>query len=189
MSHLPIEFFARREAELLALLGELVNCESPSTEKPAVDSLGRRLAEILGGLPGTVETVPQAQAGDHLLYRWGGDERPLLILCHMDTVFDLGTAAQRPFRVEGERAYGPGVLEEAEITDLDVLPSYLGRHAVTWLSWKKRACSCALARVPEPFFSEQTGHGRTATGHDPDIGQLSAYAWREHLTHCQEKKN
>mgnify|MGYP000848168953 FL=1 len=111
MPHLPIGFLARREAEMLALLGELVNCESPSTEKPAVDVLGRRLTEILGGLPGTVETVPQVQAGDHLLYRWGGDERPLLMLCHMDTVFDLGTAAQRPFRVQGERAYGPGVLD------------------------------------------------------------------------------
>jgi hypothetical protein len=43
--------------------------------------------------------------------------------------------------------------------------------------------------VPEPFSSEQTGHGRTSTGHDPDINHLSVGAWRNCLTHCQEKKN
>ena len=33
----------------------------------------------------------------------------VLLLAHMDTVFAPGTAAERPFRVEGRRAYGPGV--------------------------------------------------------------------------------
>lgn len=35
----------------------------------------------------------------------------VLILAHMDTVFPVGTAAKRPFRVEGERAFGPGVID------------------------------------------------------------------------------
>ena len=33
----------------------------------------------------------------------------VLLLGHMDTVFPVGTAAERPFRIEGDRAYGPGV--------------------------------------------------------------------------------
>ena len=37
-----------------------------------------------------------------------GDARVLLV-GHMDTVFDDGTAAERPFRIEGDIAYGPGV--------------------------------------------------------------------------------
>jgi glutamate carboxypeptidase len=33
----------------------------------------------------------------------------VLLIGHMDTVFDPGTAAARPFRIEGHRAFGPGV--------------------------------------------------------------------------------
>jgi glutamate carboxypeptidase len=40
--------------------------------------------------------------------RGSGDPRVLLV-GHMDTVFDDGTAAARPFRIEGDIAYGPGV--------------------------------------------------------------------------------
>ncbi len=35
----------------------------------------------------------------------------LLIIGHMDTVFPEGTVAQRPFKIEGDRAYGPGVID------------------------------------------------------------------------------
>ena len=38
--------------------------------------------------------------------------RRLLLLAHMDTVFDEGTAAARPFRVRNGRAYGPGVTDD-----------------------------------------------------------------------------
>ena len=35
----------------------------------------------------------------------------IVFLGHMDTVFPAGTAAARPFRAEGGRAYGPGVAD------------------------------------------------------------------------------
>lgn len=35
----------------------------------------------------------------------------LLMIGHIDTVFEKGTAASRPFRIEGDRAYGPGVAD------------------------------------------------------------------------------
>lgn len=38
----------------------------------------------------------------------GGGPR-ILMIGHTDTVFDPGTAAERPFRIEGTRAFGPGV--------------------------------------------------------------------------------
>ena len=38
--------------------------------------------------------------------------RRLLLLAHMDTVFDEGTAAARPFRTRDGRAYGPGVTDD-----------------------------------------------------------------------------
>jgi glutamate carboxypeptidase len=52
----------------------------------------------------------EAQLGDMVIGRLDGIGRTrILMIGHMDTVFDPGTAAARPFRVEGDRAFGPGV--------------------------------------------------------------------------------
>ena len=51
------------------------------------------------------------QLGDLVIGRFAGDGPRILLIGHMDTVFDPGTAAARPFRVEGDRATGPGVTD------------------------------------------------------------------------------
>jgi glutamate carboxypeptidase len=59
------------------------------------------------------ELVPGA--GDEGLYLHaaleGASRARVALLCHHDTVFPAGTAAQRPFRADGERCYGPGVAD------------------------------------------------------------------------------
>ena len=40
-----------------------------------------------------------------------GKDIDVLLMGHMDTVFPKGTASQRPFRIEGDRAFGPGVAD------------------------------------------------------------------------------
>jgi glutamate carboxypeptidase len=58
---------------------------------------------------------------------WHGTGKArILVIAHLDTVFGPGTAAQRPFRIEGNRAHGPGVGDEKAgvvnaITSLAVL--------------------------------------------------------------------
>src|SRR6266851_1585634 len=42
----------------------------------------------------------------------GTGTRKIMLLAHMDTVYPRGTLAKRPFRIEGARAYGPGVADE-----------------------------------------------------------------------------
>ena len=52
------------------------------------------------------------QLGDLLIARLRGGSpggRRVLLIGHMDTVFPEGTAAHRPFRIEGSRVFGPGV--------------------------------------------------------------------------------
>src|SRR6266568_1871256 len=52
----------------------------------------------------------ERQLGDLVVGRLAGDGGPLVLLIgHMDTVFPDGTAAERPFRLDGGRATGPGV--------------------------------------------------------------------------------
>ena len=102
------------EHEIVELLGELVRRESPSRDKAALDVLGTLLAERLIDLGASVETVPNAVGGDHVLGRFSrnSDLRPALVLGHFDTVWPRGTLERLPFRVDEEgRAFGPGVFD------------------------------------------------------------------------------
>jgi glutamate carboxypeptidase len=69
----------------------------------------------------------EQQLGDMLIARVeGSGSHRVLLVCHMDTVWPEGTAAERPFRVEGDRGYGPGASDAksgllAGIQAVDVL--------------------------------------------------------------------
>ncbi|MDF2741477.1 MAG: family metallo-hydrolase [Actinomycetia bacterium] len=115
-----------RYDDLLARIEELVNIDSGSYTAAGVN----RVADLCqarferGGW--TVERHrhrPDADwvgppLGDMVVGRRAGARpvaeggRRLLLLAHMDTVFDEGTAAARPFRVRERRAYGPGVTDD-----------------------------------------------------------------------------
>ena len=106
------------------LLKTLVETESPSHDKTAVDSVGEIVAEEARKLGAQVEIIPNKETGDHVLCRFpspggvpprgtGREARGegILILCHMDTVFPLGTIDKTPYREEGGKIFGPGTLD------------------------------------------------------------------------------
>ncbi len=113
MNPLPVASFASRLPEMLADLQALVGIESPSTEKAAVDRLGAALQAQLKALGAQVEVDRQRAVGDHLVARWNGKSNGdgILMMCHMDTVYDLGTLARMPLREEEGRLFGPGVFD------------------------------------------------------------------------------
>jgi glutamate carboxypeptidase len=91
---------------VLEALRELVEIESPTYSpgvRPVAEVCARELA-ALGGRPRFLD-------GDHLVAELDGDGPPLLLVGHTDTVWPEGTLATMPFRIEGERAYGPGVYD------------------------------------------------------------------------------
>lgn len=91
------------------LLKLLVETESPSQEKAAVDKVGAIVAEEARRLGAQVEVVPNKETGDHIISRWGGKGKPILLVCHMDTVFPLGTLENFPYREAEGKIMGPGV--------------------------------------------------------------------------------
>lgn len=89
-----------------------MRAESPSLNKAAVDKCGELLAAEWEKRGARVEIILQKHRGNHLrVTLWRGRGRPpgqLLVLGHMDTVYELGTLARMPFRVSRGLALGPG---------------------------------------------------------------------------------
>jgi glutamate carboxypeptidase len=107
-----------RMSRFVAELETLVNIDCGSYSPEGVNRVADHVADALRRLGAAVERVPHEPAkadrprlGDLVIGRMEGTGRRVLLIGHMDTVFDPGTAAERPFRIEGDRAFGPGVTD------------------------------------------------------------------------------
>jgi glutamate carboxypeptidase len=108
-----VTFFETQTEYMLTTLRELVEIESPSHDKAAVDRMGETVGELLKTISARVERLPRERVGDIVLGHWegGSSARSILLLCHMDTVWPVGTLAKQPIRVEEGRLYGPGAFD------------------------------------------------------------------------------
>jgi len=105
-----------RERNLLGFLRSLVELESPSDNKAAVDRCVSFTADAVSRLGGRVRRHVRKDAGEVLEVYFGPPKtartmKPILLLGHLDTVWPLGTLAKMPFKIEKGRAWGPGVLD------------------------------------------------------------------------------
>lgn len=110
----PLLRYARnRQPDIIALIRELVECESPSDDARAVN----RLVELLTARMGAarVRTFPGGRFGKHLRAEFtlegSRKEGQILVLGHSDTVWPLGTLRSMPFRQSRGRLWGPGVFD------------------------------------------------------------------------------
>jgi glutamate carboxypeptidase len=103
-----------------SLLKRLVESESPTADKVAVDRMGAIIADEARYLGADVQIVPVKEAGDHVIARFplnavevaeSNVQKPILLLCHMDTVFPRGTLENMPYRETENKIFGPGVLD------------------------------------------------------------------------------
>jgi len=120
-----VRWFEAGRAEALALLGRLVDQDSPTADKTAVDRLGAMIAAELEAAGARVTWERHATAGNVLRAAFGPPEADggaaagnaaawggaAMLLGHLDTVWPPGEAARRPFRVERGLATGPGVYD------------------------------------------------------------------------------
>jgi glutamate carboxypeptidase len=103
-----LDYLNAHRDDMLDELIRLVQMESPTDDKAAIDALGTQLLLALQDAGADVEVLQQEKAGDHLRARWGSGKGGILLLTHMDTVWEVGTLGKRPVRVEGDRVYAPG---------------------------------------------------------------------------------
>jgi len=108
-----LQNFEERKDEIVAILGQLVEIESPSDNKPAVDRLSAFVAAKFEALSGHAKFHKSSDFGDHLQVDFAGKHaaKPILLLGHCDTVYPLGTLPTMPCRVADGCMFGPGVLD------------------------------------------------------------------------------
>ncbi|MGJ7492485.1 M20 family metallopeptidase [Variovorax sp. ZT4R33] len=105
-------WLADQRGAMQTALADLVDIDSNSHDKAGTD----RVAEAMRGWlhADDIEATHHADPadGDVLLARLPGidaSQAPVVLMGHRDTVFPTGTVRQRPWRVDGDRGYGPGV--------------------------------------------------------------------------------
>ncbi len=108
-----LEHLGRQHQAMVGLLGELVSIESGSYNKSGVDRVEDRLRTWLEAAGIACELFPHQQFGGCMAARLpaSGGGQPIVLMGHCDTVFPEGTVAQRPFRIAGNQAFGPGVAD------------------------------------------------------------------------------
>jgi len=99
-----------RTPEMLEAIRAIVDMESPSADLAALCACAERVGRVGAELLGRPAEVVEAEGRRHL--RWPAPRHArLAILGHYDTVWPLGTLANRPFRVDSGRATGPGIFD------------------------------------------------------------------------------
>ena len=115
-------------------LERLVNIDCGSYTPAGVNEVGRWAAAFLTELGATVESRPDpaGRLGDTVIATFTGRTGAprVLLIGHMDTVFDPGTAAERPFRINDGIAHGPGVtdMKSGLLVGLYALKSLIGER-------------------------------------------------------------
>jgi|SRR5690242_2731628 len=112
--HPFLRYATERQADVVALIRQFVECESPSDEPAAVGRFADLLIEATRDIAAATQ-MSAANYGPHVRLefempgrRSGGQ---ILMLGHADTVWPLGTISGMPFKEENGRLWGPGVLD------------------------------------------------------------------------------
>ena len=114
-----------QRAPLIATMGQLVSIESGSRDPEGLRKLATLLADRFRELGADVELVSHntpymmvdtpPEIGQSVVARFRGrGQGRVLLLAHMDTVYQRGQLADQPFRVDDDRAYGLGIADDKQ---------------------------------------------------------------------------
>lgn len=168
-----LRWLTQHQSEMIEQARELVTRESPTHDKPSCDLLCSYLAEQFRALGGKVKVHRDTKAGNHLQVDFAGarEPKPVLLLGHYDTVYDLGTLSTMPWREADGKLCGPGIFDMKggivqimfALRALREVEGGLPRPVTVWLVsdeetgsdssraiTEKLASQCAAALVCEP---------------------------------------
>ena len=91
------------------MLRDFVCCESPSSDRHGLEAMAAVIEAEAASLGIAVTRCSEEGAPPELLL--GPPEASVLLLGHLDTVHPLGSLERQPWRRDGDRCSGPGVLD------------------------------------------------------------------------------
>lgn len=98
--------------QLVAGIIAWMQCESPTSSPESVAAMAEITADYARAQGLKAAITPLGKNVGPMVYatnRADGNAQPgLLILGHLDTVHPIGTLAENPIRIEGDKLYGPG---------------------------------------------------------------------------------
>jgi glutamate carboxypeptidase len=103
-----LEAARTQQSPLLATLKELVLIESGSSDTAGVARVADVSARRLTALGAAVERKDGIVTGRFT----GKGSKRLMLIAHMDTVYQPGILATQPYHVDGNRVYGPGIADD-----------------------------------------------------------------------------
>jgi glutamate carboxypeptidase len=112
VSREALAFLQARLPEMVDDLRRFTMCETPSGDAERIARCADLLAGSFDAAGATTEILDAPEGNRHLRATWAADAGPpLLILCHFDTVWPVGTLESMPFTVEEGVARGPGIFD------------------------------------------------------------------------------
>ena len=121
---------AEQRQPLLDSLSQLVGIESGSRDLEGLDRIANLIADRLKALGGQVELIEPGSAASPAVYSMedtpekigkmvkatftGTGTKKIMLIAHMDTVYQVGMGAKQPFRIEGDKAYGLGIADDKQ---------------------------------------------------------------------------
>ena len=102
------------QSSFLQILKTLVNIDSGTGDQAGITKVENIIIEQLNSVGAKVETrAANPSAGRNILATMRGKGKgKILLLAHSDTVFQKGAAALNPFRIVGNKAYAPGIMDD-----------------------------------------------------------------------------
>ncbi len=166
-----LHYFQSRQDEMVATICELVELESPSDNKEALDRLSAFLAAKFEALGGKIKLHHSFDFGDSLQIDFAGGDSTLekrksvLLLGHYDTVYPLGTLTKMPCKIEKGRLHGPGVLDMKSgialiLHAIEAMKAWYGtlpRPATIFLVSDEEIGSPSSRKITESLAKESAG--------------------------------
>jgi glutamate carboxypeptidase len=106
-----LAWFETKKRQMIQDLRSWVEVESPTSDKSAVDRFGKIVASHFAKIGMSIEYKNGNGRGDHMIARFGSQEKQLLLIGHLDTVWELGTLQRFPCEINEEIGKGPGIFD------------------------------------------------------------------------------
>ena len=154
--------------ELLAGIRRWVEIESQTANADGVNQMMDDVERLFGAEGGLVERIAGRDGfGDCISVRspWGGNGPGVLVLSHLDTVHPVGTLALNPFRIEGDKVFGPGTCDMKG-------GAYLGFAAYQSLVREGRETPLPIRFL---FVSDEEVGSRSSRAHIEAAGKLAKF--------------